>query len=210
MMDLLTYDPADAKRFAVEVMERSNQNIFACYQCRRCASGCSVGQEIGFTPDRLIRMVITGNRKAAFENTLVWQCVSCYICGTRCPNSIQGGRVTETLKKMSREEHVVPMSPTIAYFHDSFVTGCTRWGRVNEIQFMGVYEMKSMAKNLVNLRFAAVWKELRDQSRLVAALFKQKRLHLKLQTARGRNEVRSFYKLAMEKKKQGRHATPLR
>ena len=202
-MDVWTYDPVDAKRFAIEVMERSNQNIFACYQCRRCASGCTVGEEVGFTPDRLIRMVITGNRKAALDNALVWQCVSCYTCGTRCPNDIQGGRITETLKKMSREESLEPISPTIAYFHDSFVTGCTRWGRVNEVQFMGVYEMKSMAKDLVRFRFSAVLKEMREQSRLMISLIKQKRLHLKLQTAKGRNEVRSFYKLAMAKKKKG-------
>lgn len=202
-MDVWPYDPKEARRFAVEVMERSNQNIFACYQCRRCASGCTVGEEIGFTPDRLIRMVITGNRKAALENALVWQCVSCYTCGTRCPNDIQCGRVTETLKKMSREEDLVPRSPTIAYFHDSFVTGCTRWGRVNEIQFMGAYEIKNMAKNLINLKFKAVWTEIREQSRLMRAMLKQRRLHLKLQTAKGRHEVRTFYKLAMKKKKKG-------
>jgi len=207
-MDVWTYDPKEARQFAVEVMERSNQNIFACYQCRRCASGCTVGEEIGFTPDRLIRMVITGNRKAALENALVWQCVSCYTCGTRCPNNIQMGRVTETLKKMSREDNLVPMSPTIAYFHDSFITGCTRWGRVNEIQFMGAYEIKHMAKNLMSLKFKAVWKEIRQQSSLMSAMIKQRRLHLKLQTAKGRNEVRSFYKLAVQKKKTG-HNTPL-
>ncbi|VFQ44880.1 4Fe-4S dicluster domain-containing protein [Desulfoluna butyratoxydans] len=205
-MDVWTYDPEEARNFAVEVMERSNQNIFACYQCRRCASGCTVGEEIGFTPDRLIRMVITGNRKAALENALVWQCVSCYTCGTRCPNDIQAGRVTETLKKMSREDNLVPMSPTIAYFHDSFVTGCTRWGRVNEVQFMGSYEMKHMAKNLVSFKFGAVWKEIRQQTLLMGAMLKQRRLHLKLQTAKGRNEVRSFYKQAMEKKKKSKSA----
>jgi len=30
-MDEWTYDPEKARQFAVEVMERSNQNIFACY-----------------------------------------------------------------------------------------------------------------------------------------------------------------------------------
>jgi heterodisulfide reductase subunit C len=111
---------------------------------------------------------------------------------------------------MSREESIEPRSPTIAYFHDSFVTGCTRWGRVNEIQFMGAYEIKTMAKNLANLRFGVVWKEIRQQTRLLTTLFKQHRIHLKLQTAKGRNEVRSFYKLAMQKKKRVSHVAPSR
>lgn len=206
-MTVWDYDPEEAKRFTVEVMERSNQNLQACYQCRRCASGCTVGEEIGFTPDRLIRLVATGNRKAALSSPLVWQCVSCYTCGTRCPNDIQGGRITETLKKMTREEENIPTNPTIAYFHDSFVSGCTRWGRVNEVEFMGAYEMKHLAKNLASLKFREVYQEILEQTRLMGAMLKQRRLHLKLHTAKGRSEVKGFYKKAVERKKAAQSKT---
>ncbi len=98
------YNSDIAKPLVNEVMERSKQNILACYQCGRCAAGCPVGEETGYvTPNRLIRMIILGDRENALNNELVWKCVSCYTCGTRCPNDIQTARITETLKKISKE-----------------------------------------------------------------------------------------------------------
>ena len=61
-----------AKPLVQEVMDRSNQNLLACYQCRRCAAGCPVGEETGYvTPDRLIRMIVLGERDTALNNHLV-------------------------------------------------------------------------------------------------------------------------------------------
>jgi heterodisulfide reductase subunit C len=88
----LVYSGSEGRSLAEEVVRRSGQNIMACYQCRRCAAGCPVGDETGITPDRLIRLIILGDRDAALQNKLVWQCVSCYTCGTRCPNEIQTAR----------------------------------------------------------------------------------------------------------------------
>ena len=48
---------------AQEVARRSGQNLLACYQCRRCAAGCPVGEESGVTPDRLIRMILLGDEQ---------------------------------------------------------------------------------------------------------------------------------------------------
>lgn len=199
-LSAISYNPQSSEILIDEVIERSNQNILACYQCRRCASGCTVGEETGITPDRVIRLILTGNRDEAIDNALVWQCVSCYTCGTRCPNNIQCGRVTETLKKMSKEEKIVPQNPNIAYFHDAFVSGCTRWGRVNEVEFMGYYELKSIAKHLLKFQFKEVFDEISKQIKLGYSMFRQKRLHLKLHSTKGRKEVKRFYKIAMEKK----------
>lgn len=74
------------------------------------------------TPDRLVRLV--GDREEALNNLLVWQCVACYTCGTRCPNNIQTARITETLKQMSKEAHLATLKPRIADFHSSFYEGC--------------------------------------------------------------------------------------
>ncbi len=197
----LSFNPDASRSLVDEIVERSNQKINECYQCRRCAAGCTVGEETGITPDRVIRHIITGNREAAISNNLVWQCVSCYTCGTRCPNNIQCGRVTETLKKMSKEEKYEILNPNIAYFHDSFVQGCTRWGRVNEMEFMGFYELKNIGKNLINFKFKTSWDEIANQAKLGFSMFKQKRLHLKLHTSTGRKEIKKFYKTAMKKKK---------
>ena len=195
MTTALEFTPKIATSFAEEVMERSGQNFFACYQCRRCAGACSVAEETDYlTPDRLIRMIVTGDRDHALNNALVWKCVSCYTCGTRCPNEIQTGRITETLKKMGKERHVISTHPKVANFHDAFVHSGVRWGRVNEMEFMGVYELKNMIDALKHKSIATIFNEIKTQSSLALSMIRLGRMHFGFLSAKGRKEIKRLYK----------------
>lgn len=195
MTSTLRFKPVNAKPFIAEVMARSGQNLVLCYQCRRCAGACSVGEETGYmTPDRLIRLIITGDRDQALDNALVWKCVSCYTCGARCPNGIQTGRITETLKKMAKEEHMAPREPTVAYFHDAFVHSALRWGRVNEMEFMALYELRNTVHQLREQKFGALYKEIKAQASLALNMTQLKRMHLTFLYVKGRSEIKRLNK----------------
>lgn len=201
VQDVHEYKPAPAKPFLREVMERSGQMLTACYQCRRCAAGCTVGDETDcFTPNLLIRTVLLGDRETALNNELVWKCVSCYTCGTRCPNDIQTARITDTLKKMAKEARIEKRHPKVAHFHDAFVESGVRWGRLNEMEFMGLYEMKNAIEEAKQKNFDAILDELKTQARLGLAMFKLKRMHFGFQTAKGRKEIKALYRKAKEKR----------
>lgn len=192
----LEFKPESANSLMKEVMERSGQNLTACYQCRRCAAGCPVGEETGFvTPDRLIRMVAFGDREQALNNQLVWKCVSCYTCGTRCPNDIQTARITETIKKMSKEAHLKALNHKVAHFHKSFFDAGLGWGRVNEMAFMASYEIKNTIKEIKKLNFINIYRELKQQSKLGLSMHKLKRMHFGFQSAKGRKELKRLYKM---------------
>lgn len=198
---LLNVQPQRTTAFLQEVTERSGQTLTACYQCRRCAAGCSVGDETAcFTPNLLIRAIVLGDREKALSNQLIWKCVSCYTCGTRCPNDIQTARITETLKKMAKEEKVPPLQPRVANFHDAFVSSGVRWGRVNEMEFMGVYEMKTALREAKTLNYRAIIEEVKAQARLGIGMFKHKRLHAGLQKAKGRKEIKALYKKGRQRR----------
>jgi heterodisulfide reductase subunit C len=201
MSSPVKFDPAVSRPLVEEVMERSGQNLLACYQCRRCAAGCPVGDESGVTPDRLIRMILLGEKNDAMNNLLVWKCVACYTCGTRCPNNIQTARINETLKQMSKEAHLEPLSPSVAAFHDAFTTSTSHFGRVNELEFMGLYEMKNMPDLLKKGGLGAALKEMKDQAKLGLAMTKKKRMHMGVDKIKGLPEVKSLYKKAKEKGK---------
>jgi heterodisulfide reductase subunit C len=175
-------------------MQRSGQNLQACYQCRRCAAGCPVGEETGVTPDRLIRMILVGDKEAALNNLLVWKCVSCYTCGTRCPNNIQTARITETLKLMSKEAHSKPLVPRIADFHNAFMTSTGHLGRVNEIELMAIYETKTMFKELAQGNLKAMFEEMTNQGKLGAEMTKKKRMHFGMDRVKNRAEIKALYK----------------
>ena len=193
-------NPDQAQPFLKEVMDRSGQNLSACYQCRRCAAGCSVGDETDFfTPNLLIRMVVLGDRERALNNQLVWKCVSCFTCGTRCPNDIQTARITETLKKMAKAEHLPPLQPKIADFHDAFVNSGIRWGRVNEMEFMGAYEMKLALRNIKARRFGAILDEVKAQAGLGMKMTQLRRMHFGFLIAKGRKEIKALQRKSKQR-----------
>jgi heterodisulfide reductase subunit C len=193
-------NPDQDQPFLKEVMDRSGQNLSACYQCRRCAAGCSVGDETDFfTPNLLIRMVVLGDRERALNNQLVWKCVSCFTCGTRCPNDIQTARITETLKKMAKAEHLPPLQPKIADFHDAFVNSGIRWGRVNEMEFMGAYEMKLALRNIKARRFGAILDEVKAQAGLGMKMTQLRRMHFGFLIAKGRKEIKALQRKSKQR-----------
>jgi len=198
--NVLRFDPGISKPLADEIMERSGQNLLACYQCRRCAAGCPVGDETeGVTPDRLIRMILLGEKDEALNNLLVWKCVACYTCGTRCPNNIHTARITETLKQMSKEGHIEPQRPKVAAFHDAFLRSTAHFGRVNELEFMGIYEMKTIRSELKRGGWKSIVEEMMNQMRLGLSMMKTKRMHFGLGKVKGLSEIKAFYKKSKEK-----------
>jgi heterodisulfide reductase subunit C len=196
----LTVETEVAGSLAQEVAERSAQNLNACYQCRRCAAGCPVGDDTGVTPDRLIRMVVLGDRDAALNNLLVWKCVACYTCGTRCPNSIHTARITETLKQMIKEKHMEPMVPKVANFHSAFLTSTSHFGRVNEMEFMAIYDFKTAASEITKSGgLKGFIADIKDQMQLGQAMMKLKRFHIGLDKIKGVAEVKRLYNKAKGK-----------
>lgn len=197
---VLKYEATVAQPLLDEITSRSGQNLQACYQCRRCAAGCPVGEETGVTPDRLIRLILVGDREAALNNLLVWQCVACYTCGTRCPNNIQTARITETLKQMSKEAHLEPLKPRVADFHSSFMKAAGHYGRFNEIEGMGIYEAKTALKELKKGGVMAVFDEMVAQAKLGMTMNKKKRMHFKIDKVKNVAEVKALYSKAKKGK----------
>jgi len=196
---VLPYEAATSTSLLAEVAKRSGQNLQACYQCRRCAAGCPVGEETGVTPDRLIRMIVVGDREEALNNLLVWKCVACYTCGTRCPNNIQTARITETLKLMSKEAHVKPLAPRIADFHKAFMTSTGHLGRVNEIELMVIYETKTLFKELAKGNIKAMIEEMMSQGKLGAKMTKKKRMHFGIDRIKNLSEIKALYKKSKDR-----------
>ncbi len=197
---VLQFRPELSQSLIQEVIDRSGQNLLACYQCRRCAAGCPVGEETGITPDRLIRMIIFGEREEALNNLLVWKCVACYTCGTRCPNNIQTARINETLKQISKEARIEPLLPKVSAFHDAFLRSASHFGRVNELEFIGLYEMQNAKRELKHDKgLKSVAAEMKYQVRLGISMLKKKRMHFRLNKIKRLSEIKRLYKRAKDK-----------
>ncbi|MFW6414959.1 MAG: 4Fe-4S dicluster domain-containing protein [Thermodesulfobacteriota bacterium] len=196
----IDYTPA-RKELRQDIIERSGQPIFECYACRRCAAGCPVAPETGgFTPDKLIRSILYGDKEAIFNNPLIWRCVSCFTCGTRCPNNIHSSKINETLKQIQQEDNLHTAYPGVAYFHQEFFKSAIRSGRLNEIDFLLRYQIRYSLRLIKHREFKKVGNELRKQIKFGNTLRKKKRLELSLHSCKGRRELKKIY--SREKNKQ--------
>ena len=95
---------------------------------------------------------------------------------------------------MSKENHLIPLSPEVSHFHSTFVKSSVRWGRLNETEFMNFYELKNTLTELRHFRFKAIFDEMVGQAKLGWKMLMRKRLHFGLQSAKGRKEIKRLQK----------------
>lgn len=129
--------------FAREVTERSGQQIQLCYQCRKCASGCPMGEFSDYYPNQILRLIQFGQKEKVLKSKAIWLCFSCETCGARCPNDINIAEVMDTLREMAHRERVPAAIKNALIFHQVFLNSVKNRGRVHETFMMMGYKLKS-------------------------------------------------------------------
>jgi len=84
---------------AREVEELSGENLFGCYQCGTCSSGCPYVDDMDLTPDEVIRYVIL-DRPEVLSSKTIWLCSACFTCAERCPRDINITKIMEALRQI--------------------------------------------------------------------------------------------------------------
>lgn len=112
--------------FPEEVKELSQQNVYFCYQCGTCVSGCPV-TDFGQNTKKLIRKIIFGLRDEVLEDDIIWLCTECYYCAQRCPQGVHLPTIWVTLRNMAAERGKIPMPIRAA------ITEIKNTGRIAEV-----------------------------------------------------------------------------
>ena len=92
--------------FAEEIRKRSGENVFLCYQCRKCASGCPSRKFMDSTPTELMRYAQLGMVDEAMKGNTVWFCLSCQTCSARCPQDIDIAHIVDTIRILVQEKNI--------------------------------------------------------------------------------------------------------
>lgn len=117
---------------AEEIAERSGENVFLCYQCGKCASGCPSRMFMDSTPTELMRYVQLGMVEEAMKGNTIWYCLSCQTCSTRCPQDIDIAHVVDTLRILVQEKKIKADTLNMRLFN---------WLWMNMLKYMGrMYE----------------------------------------------------------------------
>ena len=122
------------------VRKETGSNVFRCYQCIKCTSGCPLADQFDLTPNQVMRSLQLGDDKV-LESRAIWLCASCQTCATRCPQEIDVTGVMDALRIEAKKRGVKPAIPEIDSFNSVFLKGIKMLGRNYELGFMGAYNM---------------------------------------------------------------------
>lgn len=135
---------------AERIRSATGENVFLCYQCIKCTSGCPLAEYFDLAPNQVLRAAQLGMEERLFDSRTPWLCASCQTCTTRCPQGIDVARVMDFLVAEARRRGIPPKVPEVALFHKVFLRDVDILGRA--------YELGLMAE--MNLRTGHITKDL--------------------------------------------------
>ncbi len=133
-------------RLAERVKEHTGQNVFLCYQCVKCTSGCPLGEYLDWQPNQIMRALQLGQDELALKAQTPWLCACCQTCSTRCPQGLDVTMIMEFITREAIREGIQSAVPAVKTFNEAFMREIHLWGRAYEVGVMA--EMKLRTRDL--------------------------------------------------------------
>ena len=128
---------------AKRIQDVLGQNVYLCYQCVKCTSGCPVADFFDWQPNQIMRAVQLGQEDIALESETPWLCASCQTCTTRCPQGLDIAAIMDFLTRESKARGFTPALPEINTFNEAFMRELKIWGRSYEPGLMVEMTMRN-------------------------------------------------------------------
>lgn len=125
------------KNFVDEVAATpGGEHIKACIQCGICTGSCPAAKEMEYPPRKMIALIRAGMRDEVLSSASMWHCLSCHLCGCRCPRGVKPSDLAHALTSLAaRHGYRVKQTNTPAMYR-SFVDSVKSHGRVHEFGIM--------------------------------------------------------------------------
>jgi heterodisulfide reductase subunit C2 len=123
------------------VEEMSGVSLGACYQCKKCTSGCPVGNITKSCPSEIVRRLSLGAGNELLESDLIWLCLSCETCYARCPNKINIPAVIDALRALALERGASVPAGNVPLFNRKFLETVKSFGRSYDLSMIAAYKL---------------------------------------------------------------------
>ena len=139
----------EKKRTALRdrIREKTNVSVADCYQCGKCTAGCPLVEEMDMAPNQVLRMLQYGFDSLddkVMRSYSIWLCLTCQMCYSRCPKSVDLPAVMDYVRTESMEaDKVNPRAKDIVAFHRTFLDSIRMTGRLYEMGLVGGYKMRT-------------------------------------------------------------------
>ena len=172
----------------IDRVERlAHTRVRDCYQCGKCSAGCPMAERFDLMPNQLLRLVQLDRIEPAVRSEAIWLCVSCMICTTRCPKSVDCAGVFDALRQISAAEgQIAPSQRRTVAFQEAFLNNIRRNGRLAELELVGEFKTRSFLNDL-NLPL------LLKDTLLAPKMLRRGKLHLASRRVKDRGVVQRIF-----------------
>ena len=178
---------------AQQIRRQCGENVFLCYQCGKCSSGCPVAEYFDLLPNELLRAIQLGRKDTALKSRTLWLCAMCETCAVRCPHGINITKIMDVLKIMAQQEGLPSPLPAAVLFNQAALRGIRVFGKMYEAGLMGEVYLRQMAAGTLDYR-----QLIKKDLPLALKMIRKRKLKL----------LPSFGRLAASEKTVGRKEGP--
>lgn len=129
---------------ARRIQEELGENVYLCYQCVKCTSGCPVGKYFDWQPNQIMRAVQLGQEDIALESQTPWLCSACQTCSTRCPQGLDITAIMDFLTREALERGIEPSVQEVDNMNKAFLREVRLWGRSYELGLMAELKLRNL------------------------------------------------------------------
>ena len=86
------------------VRRECGENVYLCYQCERCSSGCPTVPAMRYRPAQMMRLAQFGLEDTLAADASIWRCLGCDTCTAHCPHSLSVRRLVEVMRQHVMQE----------------------------------------------------------------------------------------------------------
>jgi heterodisulfide reductase subunit B len=133
---MTTHKTNATETLAQKIEQDVGSNVFLCYQCVKCSSGCPLVEHMDIMPNQVMRSIQL-NDESVLESKTIWLCASCQTCTTRCPQGLDIAGVMDALRIEAKERGLSPAIPEVDKFSILFLRDIGLFGRLYEVGLMG-------------------------------------------------------------------------
>jgi heterodisulfide reductase subunit C len=125
--------------------------VAQCLQCGTCTGSCPVSYAMDVSPRMVIALFRAGRIEEILRSRTIWICASCYMCTTRCPQSIRITDLLYALKRTAIDAGLYPERFDVYQLSKSFVDIVGRYGRNQEMLLLLRYYLRRNPLALLRL-----------------------------------------------------------
>jgi heterodisulfide reductase subunit C len=123
------------------VQRMSDVDLSACFQCKKCASGCPVSGLVESPPSEMIRRLQLGAGDQILNSDIIWACASCETCFARCPMGIDMASVMDALRALAIKRKAATPEGNPPLFNNAFLKTVHLFGRAYDLGLIGIYKI---------------------------------------------------------------------